>query len=186
MTRARRRAGNRPCAARACSSRSEADTVFSLDTGRESPAALDGRTRALLRAAAAGKAGSTLKIGAGRRSGLRSHSAVSGGITTPPVLGSRATDAEMRHRRLERLASWQTATRSPPGVRDTAALWRYHYGQTSGPPTAGQGRVPGHPSCARAGGTDRSARCAPYPARRMPRSPRRVYMILPRSGHRTH
>ena len=133
--------------------RFEADTVFSL-TGAESPAALDG-VPVPYYAPLLAKAGSTLKIGV-VASGLRNYLAVGGGIATPPVLGSRATDVKCGIGGLKgrKLAKGDTL---PTGVCDTAALWRIDYGQTSGPPAAGQGRVPGHPFCARAGGTDFAA-----------------------------
>lgn len=100
--------------------RFEADTVFSL-TGAESPAALDG-VPVPYYAPLLAKAGSTLKIGVAA-SGLRSYLAVSGGITTPPVLGSRATDVKCGIGGLKgrKLANGDTL---PTGVCDTAALWR--------------------------------------------------------------
>ena len=100
--------------------RFEADAVFSL-TGAESPAALDG-VPVPYYAPLLAKAGSTLKIGVAA-SGLRSYLAVGGGIATPPVLGSRATDVKCGIGGLKgrKLAKGDTL---PTGVCDTAALWR--------------------------------------------------------------
>ena len=100
--------------------RFEADTVFSL-TGAESPAALDG-VPVPYYAPLLAKAGSTLKIGVAA-SGLRNYLAVGGGIATPPVLGSRATDVKCGIGGLKgrKLAKGDTL---PTGVCDTAALWR--------------------------------------------------------------
>lgn len=100
--------------------RFEADTVFSL-TGAESPAALDG-VPVPYYAPLLAKAGSTLKIGV-VASGLRNYLAVGGGIATPPVLGSRATDVKcgiggLKGRKLAK------GDMLPTGVCDTAALWR--------------------------------------------------------------
>ena len=100
--------------------RFEADAVFSL-TGAESPAALDG-VPVPYYAPLLAKAGSTLKIGVAA-SGLRNYLAVGGGIATPPVLGSRATDVKCGIGGLKgrKLAKGDTL---PTGVCDTAALWR--------------------------------------------------------------
>lgn len=154
--------------------RFEADTVFSL-TGAESPAALDG-VPVPYYAPLLAKAGSTLKIGV-VASGLRSYLAVGGGIATPPVLGSRATDVKCGIGGLKgrKLVKGDTL---PTGVCDTAALWRIitakHLDRRCGTrPCAGAPilcECRGHRLC---------RCCAPYPARRMPRSPRRGYMILP-------
>ena len=79
------------CTLRGAALRFETDTVFAL-TGAESPAALDS-TPVPYYAPLLAKAGSVLQMGAAK-TGLRSYLAVGGGIATPPVLGSRATDVK--------------------------------------------------------------------------------------------
>ncbi|WP_455501421.1 5-oxoprolinase subunit C family protein [Gemmiger sp.] len=108
------------CTLRGAALRFESDTVFAL-TGAESPAALDG-TPVPYYAPLFAKAGSTLEMGAAA-SGLRSYLAVGGGISTPPVLGSRATDVKCGIGGLagRKLAKGDTL---PTGPCDTAALWQ--------------------------------------------------------------
>ncbi len=98
----------------------ENDTVFAL-TGGESPATLDGAPVPYY-APLFAKAGSTLQMGMAP-TGLRSYLAVSGGIATPPVLGSRATDLKCRIGGFEgrKLAK---GDKLPTGPCDTAALWQ--------------------------------------------------------------
>ena len=79
------------CTLRGAALQFETDTVFAL-TGAESPAALDS-TPVPYYAPLLAKAGSVLQMGAAK-TGLRSYLAVGGGIATPPVLGSRATDVK--------------------------------------------------------------------------------------------
>ena len=74
----------------------------------------------------------------------------------PARAGESRHRCEMRHRRLERPQAGKRRHAPHRGMRYRRAL-ADHYGQTSGPPAAGQGRVPGHPSCASAGGTDFAA-----------------------------
>ena len=100
--------------------RFETDTVFAL-TGAESPAVLDSIPVPYY-APLLAKAGSVLQMGAAK-TGLRSYLAVGGGIATPPVLGSRATDVKCGIGGLEgrKLAVGDTL---PIGSCDTAALWQ--------------------------------------------------------------
>ena len=118
--------GNNPgaavleCTLRGAVLRFAVDTVFAL-TGAASPAKLDG-VPVPYYAPLLAKAGSTLEMGV-LSSGLRSYLAVGGGIATPPVLGSRATDIKCGIGGLEgrKLAKGDTL---PTGACDTAALWR--------------------------------------------------------------
>ena len=108
------------CTLRGAALRFETDTVFAL-TGAESPAALDS-TPVPYYAPLLAKAGSVLQMGAAK-TGLRSYLAVGGGIATPPVLGSRATDVKCGIGGLEgrKLAAGDTL---PIGSCDTPALWQ--------------------------------------------------------------
>ena len=108
------------CTLRGAALRFETDTVFAL-TGAESPAALDS-TPVPYYAPLLAKAGSVLQMGAAK-TGLRSYLAVGGGIATPPVLGSRATDVKCGIGGLEgrKLTAGDTL---PTGSCDTAALWQ--------------------------------------------------------------
>ena len=108
------------CTLRGAALRFETDTVFAL-TGAESPAALDS-TPIPYYAPLLAKAGSVLQMGAAK-TGLRSYLAVGGGIATPPVLGSRATDVKCGIGGLEgrKLTAGDTL---PIGSCDTAALWQ--------------------------------------------------------------
>ena len=108
------------CTLRGAALRFETDTVFAL-TGAESPAALDS-TPVPYYAPLLAKAGSVLQMGAAK-TGLRSYLAVGGGIATPPVLGSRATDVKCGIGGLEgrKLTAGDTL---PIGSCDTAALWQ--------------------------------------------------------------
>ena len=108
------------CTLRGAALRFETDTVFAL-TGAESPAALDS-TPVPYYAPLLAKAGSVLQMGAAK-AGLRSYLAVGGGIATPPVLGSRATDVKCGIGGLEgrKLTAGDTL---PIGSCDTAALWQ--------------------------------------------------------------
>ena len=81
------------CTLRGAVLRFETDTVFAL-TGAETPAALDGVPVPYYTPLWA-KAGAVLQMGTAQ-AGLRSYLAVGGGITTPLVLGSRATDLKCR------------------------------------------------------------------------------------------
>lgn len=108
------------CTLRGAALRFETDTVFAL-TGAESPAALDS-TPVPYYAPLFAKAGSVLQMGAAK-TGLRSYLAVGGGIATPPVLGSRATDVKCGIGGLEgrKLTAGDTLA---IGSCDTAALWQ--------------------------------------------------------------
>ena len=108
------------CTLRGAALRFETDTVFAL-TGAESPAALDS-TPVPYYAPLLAKAGSVLQMGAAK-TGLRSYLAVGGGIATPPVLGSRATDVKCGIGGLEgrKLTAGDTL---PIGSCDTPALWQ--------------------------------------------------------------
>ena len=108
------------CTLRGAALRFETDTVFAL-TGAESHAALDS-TPVPYYAPLLAKAGSVLQMGAAK-TGLRSYLAVGGGIATPPVLGSRATDVKCGIGGLEgrKLTAGDTL---PIGSCDTAALWQ--------------------------------------------------------------
>ena len=118
--------GNEPsaaaleCTLRGAALQFTADTVIAL-TGAESPAALDG-VRVPCYAPLFAKAGSVLQMGM-TSAGLRSYLTVSGGIATPPVLGSRSTDLKCRIGGLEgrKLAKGDTL---PTGPCDAAALWQ--------------------------------------------------------------
>ena len=68
--------------------------------------------------------------------------AVGGGIATPPVLGSRATDVKCGIGGLEgrKLAKGDTL---PTGLCDTAALWQAITAKRLDRPIAGQDCVPG-------------------------------------------
>lgn len=154
--------------------RFEADTVFSL-TGAESPAALDG-VPVPYYAPLLAKAGSTLKIGVAA-SGLRSYLAVGGGIATPPVLGSRATDVKcgiggLKGRKLAKGDTLPPGYAIPPrsggSLRPNIWIARCGTRPCAGAPILCACR--GHRLC---------RCCASYLARRMARSPHRVYMILP-------
>ena len=79
------------CTLRGAALRFEEDTVFAL-TGAESPATLGGIPIPYY-APLLARAGSVLQMGVAK-TGLRSYLAVGGGIATPPVLGSRATDVK--------------------------------------------------------------------------------------------
>ncbi len=140
MTRARR-CWNPPCAAQHCDLRR---TPFFADWGGK-PCRAGRRTRALLRATAGegrqytenrrGCVWFAQLLGCGRR---HCH---------PPVLGSRATDVKCGIGG-ERPQAGKRRHAPHRGMRYRRAL-ADHYGQTSGPPAAGQGRA-GHPFCARA------------------------------------
>jgi biotin-dependent carboxylase-like uncharacterized protein len=108
------------CTLRGAALRFETDTVFAL-TGAESHAALDS-TPVPYYAPLLAKAGSVLQMGAAK-TGLRSYLAVGGGIATPPVLGSRATDVKCGIGGLEgrKLTAGDTL---PIGSCDTPALWQ--------------------------------------------------------------
>ena len=108
------------CTLRGAALQFESDTVFAL-TGAESSATLDGAPVPYY-APLFAKAGSTLQMGMAP-AGLRSYLAVSGGIATLPVLGSRATDLKCRIGGFEgrKLAKGDTL---PTGQCDTAALWQ--------------------------------------------------------------
>lgn len=108
------------CTLRGAALRFETDTVFAL-TGAESPAVLDS-TPVPYYAPLLAKAGSVLQMGAAK-TGLRSYLAVGGGIATPPVLGSRATDVKCGIGGLEgrKLTAGDTL---PIDSCDTAALWQ--------------------------------------------------------------
>lgn len=81
------------CTLRGAAVRFETDTVFSM-TGAESPARLGDAPVPYYTPLWAG-AGTMLQMGTAP-TGLRSYLAVGGGITTPPVLGSRSTDLKCR------------------------------------------------------------------------------------------
>ena len=118
--------GNEPgaaaleCTLRGATLQFTADTVIAL-TGAESPAALDD-VRVPYYAPLFAKAGSVLQMSMAS-AGLRSYLTVSGGIATPPVLGSRSTDLKCRIGGLEgrKLAKGDTL---PTGPCDAAALWQ--------------------------------------------------------------
>lgn len=108
------------CTLRGAALQFETDTVFAL-TGAESPATLDG-TPVPYYAPLFAKAGSTLQMGMAP-TGLRSYLTVGGGIATPPVLGSRATDLKccIGGFKGRKLAKGDTL---PTGPCDTAARWQ--------------------------------------------------------------
>ena len=108
------------CTLRGVTLRFETDTVFAL-TGAEGPAALDGAPVPYA-APRFAKAGSVLKMGMAA-TGLRSYLAAGGGIDTPPVLGSRATDIKCGIGGLfgRKLAAGDLL---PIGACDTGALWQ--------------------------------------------------------------
>ena len=107
------------------------------------------------------------------KTGLRSYLAVGGGIATPPVLGSRATDVKCGIGGLEgrKLAAGDTL---PIGSCDTAALWQAITATTVGPPLAGQGCVRRAAPHARAWDADAAAA-----ARRARPAGRRLYRAGP-------
>lgn len=118
-------AGNAPdsavleCTLRGAVLQFEQDTVFAL-IGAQTPAALD-HVPVPFYAPLFAKAGSVLQMGTAP-TGLRSYLAVSGGIATPPVLGSRSTDLKCRIGGLagRKLAKGDTL---PTGACNAEALW---------------------------------------------------------------
>lgn len=161
------------CTLRGAALRFETDTVFAL-TGAESPAALDS-TPVPYYAPLLAKAGGVLQMGAAK-TGLRSYLAVGGGIATPPVLGSRATDVKCGIGGLEG---------RKPTAGDTLPIGSCDTPRCGRPSLPNGWTVPCGTRLCAAGCTPCACRgrrccrcCAPCPARRTPPLPCRAGRIL--------